>query len=209
VPITLRQAVPTLIALLVICGGEGCETRSDPGSADVRGPEAADADAPAGNDWREIDGSPQVALPADADDEALAAAIARARATAEQARLRWRGTPPEQRRGWAIRWAAPTADGAIEYLWVEPISWSRHRIEGRLANPPQRELACGKDLDELVGFPIAQLADWIGPPGEGATAAAEGESATGEAFTGGFTVRLMRQRHGSTEPPPAADADAP
>jgi uncharacterized protein YegJ (DUF2314 family) len=190
--------------LLVICGGEGCARQSSPRDAEAPAARADEGGTEPRNDWREIDASPQVALDADADDEALAAAIARARETAEAARLAWHAKPPTDRSGWAIRWAAPTADGGLEYLWVEPINWSRHRIEGRLANPPQRELACGKGLDDLVGFPVEQLADWIAPPGEGLSGAASEENGAGAALAGGFTVRLMEQRHGCTTPPSGA-----
>ena len=196
-----RRALSCALAALVVCGWGGCESRRPSDADEPGGERPPQTTAPRHNDWRMIDGSPQVALPAGDDDEALAAAIARARETAQQARLRWLDTPPEEKQTWAIRWAAPTADGGIEYLWVEPINWSHHRIEGRLANPPQRELACGKGLDQLVSFPIEQLADWIDM--------AEGDGdlpPPDDTLQGGFTVRLLADRYGCTAPP---EADGP
>jgi uncharacterized protein YegJ (DUF2314 family) len=207
VRITPRQALPMILLLPLLCGGEGCETRHSPQTADTPTVERSDIGMLPRNDWREVDDSPQVALPADAEDEALATATARAQATAEAARVRWRDATPEARRGWAIRWAAPTADGRIEYVWVEPINWSRHRIEGRLANPPQRELTCGKRLDDLVSFPIEQLADWVAPPAGPIAGADETDHGAADDLTGGFTVRLMEERYGRTVPPAERDAD--
>jgi uncharacterized protein YegJ (DUF2314 family) len=187
------------LSAFIACGSGGCESRSPSDSDQPAARRTSDADLPARNDWRVIDDSPQVALPADFDDEALAAAIARAQETAGEARRRWLATPPGMRQGWAIRWAAPTAEGGIEYLWVDPVNWSRHRVEGRLANPPQRELACGKGLDQLVSFPVEQLADWI-------SAADADPSPADTARHGGFTVRLLEDRYGRTTP---SDTDGP
>lgn len=193
-----RRALICALSALIICGPSGCESRSLSDSDQPAARREPEANAPPRNDWRMIDDSPQVALPTDFDDEALAAAIARAQETAGQARRRWLQTPPARRQGWSVRWAAPTAEGGIEFLWVEPVNWSRHRLEGRLANPPQRELACGKGFDQLVSFPIEQLADWI-------CMADADFSEPDDARSGGFTVRLLEDRYGSTVPPDAGD----
>ena len=136
--------------------------------------------------WSEVDGSQQVVLTPDAEDEALRAAIERARDTAEDARRRWLATPPDERGEWAVKWCAPTDDGGIEYVWVEPMTWSPFRIEGRLASPPRRALACGRALDEIVGFPVEELVDWM---------------REGAEREGGFTVEVLEQRYGGRPSP--------
>ena len=146
-----------LLALVAV--GAACETREPPPASTTPAPAPA-ADRPAGL-WRTVDDSPQLAIARGADDPALAEAVARARSSAPEAQERWRDTPPDRRGGWGIKWRAPTVDEGVEYLWVEPLAWSRFRIEGRLASPPQRALACGKGQDELVGFPIEELVDWV------------------------------------------------
>jgi uncharacterized protein YegJ (DUF2314 family) len=188
-----REALILILWALVAWAACGCESREPSSPPRTAQPPTAEATGPQHSDWQIVDSSPQIALPADEDDPALEAAIARARQTAGDARRRWQNAPPVEREGWAIRWAAPTAEGSVEYLWVEPINWSRHRIEGRLANPPQHELACGRGLDELVSFPIEELMDWMHSAGNDPTS-------PGGAHEGGFTVRLLEERHGSTAP---------
>jgi uncharacterized protein YegJ (DUF2314 family) len=132
------------------------------------------------------------------DDEAarteLEAAIAKARQTMEDARLRFNAEAPEHRSHWLINWAAeivPNDDAAgsqaVEHVWVMPINWSPFRIEGVLVSQPVRELACGKTRDELVSFPIEELADWR---------CTSPDVQTGDA-QGGFTIAALKSRYGS------------
>jgi len=145
----------------------------------------AAAPGPDGSAWRMVDGSATTA--AGAADAELATAIARARSTADDARRRWSAEPAADRAGWAVKWAAPTTEGQVEHVWIRPTAWSRHRIEGWLASPPQSPLACGRVVGELVSFPAEELSDWVqftdGP--------VEGPR------QGGFTIELFEQRHGS------------
>jgi uncharacterized protein YegJ (DUF2314 family) len=166
-----------------------CERREPAPAAAALAP-AAPTEAVA-RPWRTIDNSPQLALaPAESGDPALVAAlaraIARARATAPDARARWRDTPPDRRGAWAVKWRAATADDGFEHVWVEPLAWSRSRVEGRLASPPQRELACGKGQNDLVGFPIEEFVDWVHYEHDDFTGAREG----------GLTIDALEERFG-------------
>ncbi len=186
------------LAVISLIFGPGCETAVQPATD---GPvEAVDADEKP-SPWRTVDGSPQLALDAEADDQAMQAAFDLARKTAVEARWRWVNSTPSERENWAIKWAAPTVDGGVEYVWVVPVAWSPFRIEGRLASPVQNELLCGKNLDEFVGFPIEELADWL--------FLREGE--INGYRDGGFTVILLEDRYGTTRLPevtPAVSGDA-
>lgn len=141
---------------------------------------------PDGSAWRSVGGSDSIAIPtADADPE-LAAAIAQARSTAGEAQRRWAAEPEAARNGWAVKWAAPTAEGGVEHVWVRPTGWSRHRIEGWLANPPQVVLRCGRVQGELVSFPAEELSDW----------ARFARGTPGDPIEGGFTIRVLETRFG-------------
>lgn len=144
--------------------------------------------------WKSANGATVVSAD-DASDESLRAAIEQARKTAETARARWTQADDADRAHWAIKWAAPTFDQRIEYVWVRPVNWSPFRIEGVLMSQPVAELECGKREGELVSFAIEELADWVhsfdSPPHVG-----EGE------FEGGFTVRVLEERFGK---PPRGD----
>ncbi|MHC4415898.1 MAG: DUF2314 domain-containing protein [Planctomycetota bacterium] len=132
-------------------------------------------------------GSAQIALSSESDDPELAAAIARARATVEDARRRWLATPAGgDRGGWAVKWAAPAVDGPVEHVWVRPESWTGFRIEGRLASPPHHELLCGRVQGERVGFPVEELTDWV----HLIDGAIDGRR------EGGFTIDLLEERLG-------------
>ncbi|MHC5113181.1 MAG: DUF2314 domain-containing protein [Planctomycetota bacterium] len=161
--------------LVAACLLAGCEHEP---VVTHRAPED-DAAGPPRPMWVERDGSEQATVAV--DDEELADAIAEARRTAEDARRRWDLAPLHERPRWAVKWHAPTADGGHEYVWVEPMHWSLFRVEGRLASPPRRELACGRRQDELVSFPSAELADWIYRPAHGP-------------HEGGFTVNVLEGR---------------
>ncbi len=145
----------------------------------------AAAPGPDGSAWRIIDGS--AATAAAAADPELAAAIARARSTAGDARQRWATDSAADRRSrWAVKWAAPTTEGGVEHVWIRPTSWSHHRIEGWLASPPQSPLACGRIAGELVSFPAEELSDWV----HFTDGTIEGPR------QGGFTIELLQRRHG-------------
>jgi len=144
----------------------------------------AAAPGPDGSAWRTIDGSATAVT--GAVDPQLAAAITRARSTAGDARQRWAALGASNRAGWAVKWAAPTTEGGVEHVWIRPTTWSRHRIEGWLASPPQNPLACGHLLGELVSFPAEELSDWV--------QFTEGTSQGPR--QGGFTIDLLEQRHG-------------
>ncbi len=171
-----RTGACSLILLAAAC------ERQDPPPT-LEPPPATPADA--GSAWRIQDGSARIAVAAEAADPQLAEAIERARATAEQARQRWRAGPGEGG-SWAIKWAAPTVGGGVEHVWVRPVSWSRFRIEGRLASPPQAELVCGRKAGELVSFPAEELSDWL----HLLDGTIDGRR------DGGFTIDLLEQRHG-------------
>lgn len=154
----MRHA-PVLAAVLL---ATACER-------DVRAPDVVEGDAPttratSRQAWRAAGDSEVRALRDEEEEADLAVAIADARETLDDARIRWqaRQRDPDAAKGfWAVKWRAPTTDGGAEYVWVEPMTWSAFRVEGRLASPPQRELACGRQRDDLVGFPAEELVDWV------------------------------------------------
>ncbi len=159
------------------------------GPADTPDDTAPDAAPPPHeSDWVALDGSLVVSLPeTEVPDEELLNATDEAHVAAIQAREDWRNTPPEQRTRWAIKWAAPTFDNRIEQVWVCPVVWTEHRIEGILANRPRNELACARTMGERVSFPAEQMTDWLhyrtDDPADG--------------FEGGFTVKVLTKRFGT------------
>ena len=125
----------------------------------------------------------------DAEDADLAAATAEAQATAEDARVRWSVAEPEDRARWAIKWKAETADGGVEYLWVQPVHWSAFRVEGVLVTEPVAELAepaSGRTGGDLVGFPVEALVDWVHYDTDDLRGPREG----------GFTINVLEGRFG-------------
>jgi uncharacterized protein YegJ (DUF2314 family) len=162
----------------------GCDDR--PAIAPARPPLSS---TPDGSAWRSLDGSEQVATPPVDTDPELAAAIEQARSSAAGARAKWASETPAARTRWAVKWAAPTADGGVEHVWVQPTSWTRHRIEGWLASPPQSPLACGRLQGELVSFPAEALSDWARFPAGSREHPAEG----------GFSIRVLEARYGRPE----------
>ena len=117
-------------------------------------------------------------------DDELEAAMSVARASAADERENWHYSSPEQKKRWAIKWAAPTAEDQIEFIWVRPVAWSSHRIEAVLANTPLNELAGGKTKGDYVSFPIEQMADWI---------RYLNDDFQGE-YEGGYTLKLLTER---------------
>ena len=137
----------------------GC---ADSSSESASGPTGEDGLATAAaSPWQQIDDSEVMAVPDGELSEAFEAAVAAARSTIAEARGRWKAASDLERPRWAVKWPAPTVDGMTEYVWVEPMHWSRFRVEGRLASPPQRELLCGRELDELVSFAAEEIVDWV------------------------------------------------
>ncbi|MCA9296974.1 MAG: DUF2314 domain-containing protein, partial [Phycisphaerales bacterium] len=136
----------------------GCDQLAGNGgsSGNGAGPNDTPAPAPARTEFTE-------------ESDSLAAAIARARESAEEARLSWQGAPPEDHARWWVKWAAPTQTGGVEHVWIQPDKWSAFRLEGTLTSTPTRELACGRTLGDRVSFPADELSDWLfvvdpGPP---------------------------------------------
>ncbi len=136
------------------------------------------------SDWRWDESSARIAVAS--EDSELAAAIERARSSALDARRRWVAAAAQDRVNWAVKWAAPTTAGSVEHVWVEPLAWSRFRIEGRLLSPPQSPLECGRTRGELVSFAAEELSDWV--------YLAEGR--IDGRLDGGFTIKLLEDRHG-------------
>jgi len=168
-----------LLAAIVVAAG-GCEER--PAIAPAEPPLTS---IPDGSAWRSIDGSRRVAATQDIDTE-LTAAIEQAQSTAAKARAKWASEPREGRTNWAVKWAAPTSDGGVEHVWVQPTSWTVHRIEGWLASPPQSPLASGRVQGDLVSFPAEALSDW----------ARFTEGSWEQPVEGGFSIRVLEARYG-------------
>jgi uncharacterized protein YegJ (DUF2314 family) len=169
----------------------GCELAAPPPPSSHAVETAATPPRPSDHDaatWQQRDGSMVLAQRPDStgndEDDELARAIARARATAEDARRRWEAASPQQRAHWAVKWASPTVTGAVEHVWVRPIRWSAFRIEGILDSPPLRELACGKSPGDAVSFPIEELSDWLHSPDGDFSGRREG----------GFTIDALDRR---------------
>ena len=144
--------------------------------------------SPESSPWRAIGGSARVAVASAEPFPELADAITQARSTADDARRRWalEPEPAIARTRWAVKWAAPTVGGGVEHVWVRPTTWSRHRIEGWLANSPQARLACGRDEGELVSFAAEELSDWVHFSG----------GTDADPIEGGFTIPVLEARYG-------------
>lgn len=178
-----RQGFSTSVAAFLTILLAGCEPGDDPNQNTVIIP--IQPEMPVA--WHVLDDALVVSLSEEAIDDELRAAMDVALASADEERENWRFSSNEQKRRWAIKWGASTADGRIEYVWVRPLAWSQYRIEGVLANSPQNELTCGKIRGDLVSFPVEELADWIrflsddfnGP------------------YEGGYTLEVLTNRYGT------------
>jgi uncharacterized protein YegJ (DUF2314 family) len=135
--------------------------------------------------WKSLSSSTQVGVIDESADAELQAAMARARETAGDARARWAAADPDARARWSIKWAAPTEDGHREHVWVTPLVWGPHRIEGVLTSTPTRLLLGAYTEGDYVGFSSGELSDWLYDPGS-ASASREG----------GFTVQVLERRFG-------------
>ncbi len=183
--IMLRIAIAGLPLAVV-----ACEDQPPPPQLQAESPQPAPPSL-----WQDGPRSPIVAIDESADDPEMVEAMKAARASAEDARKRWSLATSEQRARWAIKWAAPTADGRTEHVWVSPVRWSKFRIEGVLTSEPVNELANGKSLGDLVSFPIDELSDWIFLKTDDFTGPREG----------GFTVNVLEKRYGTPSASPAND----
>ena len=187
-------SLPAIAGLAAVVLLNGCNDKA----TDDTPPPAPPTPTPSA--WRTIDDSPIVVLDENGIDTAILDAIHQARQTAPDARSRWLVANEQERSSWAIKWAAPTIAGGVEYVWVQPVNWSAFRIEGRLASPPQNELMCGALLDDVVGFATEELADWVRyiP----ANTINDTTDATGASTReGGFTIDVLEQRFGRAPQP--------
>jgi uncharacterized protein YegJ (DUF2314 family) len=180
--IIYRAMISRCLLVLALLTAAGCDQR--PAIAPAEPPLSS---TPDGSAWRSLDGSERVATPP--MDPDLAAAIREARSTADVAMAKWASGSRQARTRWAVKWAAPTSDGGVEHVWVQPTSWTVHRIEGWLASPPQSPLACGRVQGELVSFPAEALSDWARFSAGSREHPAEG----------GFSIRVLEARYGRPE----------
>jgi uncharacterized protein YegJ (DUF2314 family) len=179
----LRWLTITALLALACAGCDGNDAASNL--------EPATRPAPPPSPWLKHGESTFVAVPDAPEDHQMIAAIAQARSTAGQAQQRWSQADQTERQRWFIKWAAPTADQAVEHVWVQPINWSPFRIEGTLVSEPVRELMDGKAQGDLVSFPVEELSDWIhlnSPP--------NGAIDFNAPHEGGFTVKVLQERFG-------------
>ncbi len=184
-PAETAKHLSLAIALFAaICASlPGCEPLEEP-----KAPDLVSESQEKPSRWKLLENAMVVSLPEDEPDAELEAAMTKARNTAPGQSELWLTARPERQDRWAIKWAAPTAEDRVEYVWVRPLSWTQHRIEGILANTPQNELACAKTLGEPVSFPARQLADWI----HFRTGNFDGP------YAGGFTVSILSERYGKS-----------
>jgi uncharacterized protein YegJ (DUF2314 family) len=186
-----------LVITLLLCACDRWERQT--GASD---PNSAGAQTQAASPWRTSENEPVVAVDDQATQRELDAAIAEARATAESARARWQQAGAEERRRWAVKWAAPIDNASelgtanqVEHVWVQPLSWSAFRIEGILISEPLATITAGKNRGDLVSFPIEELSDW---------ALFNEETVEGsvlkdgnDSFEGGFTLKVLERRYGA------------
>jgi hypothetical protein len=104
---SFRAPRALLLLLLAIPPLHACAPQDDQSGATDAGPTAPGQPSSL---WQSLNDSAQVAVPDEANDAELQAAIAQARATDAEARLRWLAAPPEERARWFIKWAAPIAE---------------------------------------------------------------------------------------------------
>ena len=199
-PPAITKPLIQFTVVLAICLMCGCEPPSS-----NSGDHAATAPAQTSQQpvwWRNVQGATVVAVNEPAVRQQLEQATNEARRTLNDARMRWGVSKPEERSLWAVKWAAPLAERAVdhdeatptggaanesvEHIWIQPLTWSAFRIEGALLSTPTRALECGRTSGEIVSFPVDEVSDWIHFASEQADAA----------FEGGFTVRVLQERYG-------------
>lgn len=161
------------------------------GCADDAAPPATSPPSKTPSAWHSGNGSALVGVDDEAHQAELAAAIAQARATAEQARKDFLTATPTEKTRWWVKWGATTVNEEVEHVWVQPLNWSPFRIEGLLASSPLAELTCGKSVGELVSFPIEELSDWIHFTGDSP------DPTLNDPHEGGFTARVLESHYGT------------
>jgi uncharacterized protein YegJ (DUF2314 family) len=178
-----------------------CDRSSDPQTTGAPPAAVGNHQSP----WRGEVRSAVISVGDESVKKDLAAAIAQARATAADARLRWMALAPQDRARWAVKWAAPVApadadatdaddSGGVEHVWVRPINWSPFRIEGVLASEPVQAIAGGKSLGDVVSFPIDELSDWVCFAGDAKDSL--GDTSLVRPVEGGFTLEILESRYG-------------
>jgi len=166
----MRNGFRGLLAPALVCGaslGGGCERGAPPSPVETAGDSPATASIVK---W--LDGAQRESLEVrdEALSQALAAATAEARRTAPEAAAGFNAAPRRERETrWFIKWAAriePTEPSRAEHaersehLWVRPLTWSAHRVEGVLLTSP-REAMIGKSPGDFVAFSTDELSDWV------------------------------------------------
>ncbi len=147
------------------------------------GPDTNRAAASRRSPYRDVDGARITRLPSIEDDAELAEAIAGAQAMLDSARVLWATGPKDQRDRWAVKWAAPLADGGVEHLWIRPTSWSKHRIEGVLLSNPTAELLSAHTQGDTVSLTPEEASDWV-----------HFTSEDGNEYEGGYTIAIIDNR---------------
>jgi len=189
--VMLDPCARRLLALgLVAVGLAACDRRPEPPSpapppTPVLQPIAA---------WLETENGAMVGVDAEVvalRDDLVAASI-EARRTLDAARQRFDASAPNRRDRWAVKWAAPIrrgpAAGQTEQVWIVPMRWTEHRIEGVLASAPLRNI--GFTLGDVVGVPVDEVADWVHMPDAPVT------DGFGGRREGGFTIAVLERYAG-------------
>ena len=111
------------------------------------------------------------------NDAEMAAAIAEARATADQF-LRALATPAPNQTDFCVKRAYATTNGSgREHLWISNVRYDGALLHGTIDNEPID--VPNVKVDERVSFPPAELSDWM--------YLEDGK------IVGGYTVRVVRK----------------
>ncbi len=121
----------------------------------------------------EREGEPDIVMVED-DDEAMTAAIAKARTTADEfiAALE---SPTAQQDSFAVK--AEFEDGDhVEHMWLNPVRFADGKFEGRVGNEPN--MVSTVKLGDVVTVAKVEISDWMYVD--------DGK------LVGGFTLRVLR-----------------